>query len=80
MAIIYKKNKMKSTETTEKLASSFEQKSYIDGRYWKPTIDKNGNANCVIRFLPAGGDEEEYFVTMLSYAFKNDETRADQSF
>ena len=68
------KNKMKSTETTEKLASSFEQKSYIDGRYWKPTIDKNGNANCVIRFLPAGGDEEEYFVTMLSYAFKNDDT------
>lgn len=69
------KNKMKSADTTEKLASSFEQKSYVDGRYWKPTIDKNGNANCVIRFLPAGGDEEEYFVTMLSYAFQNEDTK-----
>lgn len=69
------KNKMKSTESSEKLASSFEQKSYVDGRYWKPTVDKNGNANCVIRFLPAGGDEEEYFVTMLSYAFQNEDTK-----
>lgn len=69
------KNKMKSNESTEKLASSFEQKSYVDGRYWKPTQDKNGSANCVIRFLPAGGDEEEYFVTLLSYAFQDEFTK-----
>lgn len=69
------KNKMKSSETSEKLASSFEQKSYVDGRYWKPTIDKNGTANCVIRFLPPGADEEEYFVTMYSYAFQNEDTK-----
>lgn len=69
------KNKMKSTETTEKLASAFEQKSYVDNRYWKPTIDKNGNANCLIRFLPAGGEEEEFFVTLYSYAFQNEDTR-----
>lgn len=69
------KNKMKSTESTEKLASAFEQKSYVDNRYWKPTIDKNGNANCLIRFLPAGGEEEEFFVTLFSYAFQNEDTR-----
>lgn len=69
------KNKMKSTESTEKLASAFEQKSYVDNRYWKPTIDKNGNANCLIRFLPAGGEEEEFFVTLYSYAFQNEDTR-----
>ena len=66
---------MKSTETTAKLASAFEQKSYDDNRYWKPTIDKNGNANCLIRFLPAGGEEEEFFVTLFSYAFQNEDTR-----
>ena len=70
------KNKMKSAESTEKLASSFEQKSFNDERYWKPTIDKaTGSANCVIRFLPAGGDEEQHFVTMLSYAFQNEDTK-----
>lgn len=69
------KNKMKSTEANDKIASSFEQKSYNDDRYWKVPIDKNGTANVVIRFLPAGGDEEEFFVQMLSYAFQNDQTQ-----
>lgn len=68
------KNKMKSQQAQETLTSAFEEKSYEDARYWKPTIDKNGNANCVIRFLPAGGDEEVPYVTMFSYAFKDDKT------
>ena len=68
------KAKMKSTETQEKLKSSFEEKSYTDDRYWTPQRDKNGNFSGLIRFLPAGNDEEQYFVKMYSYAFQNKAT------
>ena len=69
------KAKMKSTSTKEVLTSAFEEKSYTDDRYWKPTIDKNGNANCVLRFLPAGGDEEAPYITIYSYAFQDSKTQ-----
>ncbi len=69
------KSKMKSSDNKETLASAFEEKSYTDARYWKPTIDKNGNASCVIRFLPAGGDEELPYVTIYSYAFQDPKTQ-----
>lgn len=68
------KAKMKSTEATEKLSSAFEEKSYTDDRYWNPQRDKNGNFTGVIRFLPAGNDEEQYYVTMFNYAFQNKQT------
>lgn len=65
------KAKMKSADTQEKLTSAFEEKSYTDDRYWTPQRDKNGNFSGLIRWLPAGGDEEQYYVTMYSYAFQN---------
>lgn len=68
------KAKMKSAETKEKLASAFEEKSYTDDRYWNPQRDKNGNFSGVIRFLPAGNDEEQYYVTMYGYAYQNKAT------
>lgn len=68
------KAKMKSTEQQEKLSSAFEEKSYVDDRYWNPQRDKNGNFTGVIRFLPAGNDEEQYYVTMYNYAFQNKQT------
>ncbi len=68
------KAKMKSTDTQEKLQSAFKEKSYDDERYWSPQRDQNGNFTGVIRFLPAGQDEEQYYVTMYNYAFQNKKT------
>lgn len=68
------KSKMKSSETQEKLKSSFEGKSFKDERYWTPQRDKQGNYNGVIRFLPAGNEEEKYYQEIIEYAFQNKKT------
>ena len=49
--------------------SSGEQKSYVDERIWKPTVDKAGNGYAVIRFLP-GKDGEIPFVRYWDHGFK----------
>lgn len=68
------KNKMKSDDSQSKLKSAFEEKSYEDTRYWKPTLDKDGRFSGVIRFLPAGNDEENYYVSIYSYGFQSKKT------
>ena len=46
-----------------------EQKSYVDERVWKPTVDKAGNGYAVIRFLP-GKDGAIPFVRYWDHGFK----------
>ena len=48
----------------EKLAklSDNKEESFDDENFWRPTRDKNGNAQCVIRFLPAPVGEDLPFI------------------
>lgn len=41
-----------------------------DDRFWRAELDKAGNAEAVIRFLPAPEGESEAFVEVLSFAFQ----------
>ncbi len=49
---------------------STEKKSYVDERFWKPTVDKAGNGYAVIRFLPAPNGEELPWVRYWDHGFK----------
>ncbi len=49
---------------------STEKKSYIDERFWKPTVDKAGNGYAVIRFLPAPTGEDIPWVRYWDHGFK----------
>ena len=66
-----KKNRMSNlaslTKQIEKLA---EKPSYVDDRIWKCERDKSGNGYAVIRFLPAGQNEDVPWVQMWSHGFK----------
>lgn len=44
--------------------------SYVDERFWKPTVDKAGNGYAVIRFLPAPEGEELPWVRYWDHGFK----------
>ncbi len=41
-----------------------------DERLWKPTVDKAGNGQAVIRFLPAPKDEDMPFVRIWDHGFQ----------
>ena len=47
-----------------------EKKSYVDDRFWKPTVDKAGNGYAVIRFLPAPEGEDLPWVRYWDHGFK----------
>ena len=47
-----------------------EQKSYVDDRIWKPTVDKAGNGYAVLRFLPAAEGQELPWVRYWDHGFK----------
>lgn len=47
-----------------------ETKSYKDDRFWKPEVDKAGNASAVIRFLPRHPDDELPWVRVFNHAFQ----------
>ena len=47
-----------------------EQKSYVDERIWKPTVDKAGNGYAVLRFLPAAEGQELPWVRYWDHGFK----------
>lgn len=53
----------------EKLSSA--GNSSDDGTYWQPEVDKVGNGQAVIRFLPAAPDNEYPWVRVFSHGFKN---------
>ena len=42
-----------------------------DGTYWQPEVDKVGNGQAVIRFLPAAPENEYPWVRVFSHGFKN---------
>ena len=58
----------KLAEQVKKLNTN--QNGGSDDRFWKPTIDKAGNAQAEIRFLPAGGEEEVPFISLFEHAFQ----------
>lgn len=43
---------------------------YKDARFWKPTVDKQGNGKAVIRFLPAHPDDDSPFTKIFNHGFK----------
>ena len=47
-----------------------EKKSYVDERFWKPTVDKAGNGYAVLRFLPAPTGEDLPWVRYWDHGFK----------
>jgi hypothetical protein len=71
-------SKLKSTsgkksleDLTKKLQTvAGDGRSNKDERFWTPTVDKAGNGYAVIRFLPAPGDEEDFFVRIFDHAFQ----------
>jgi hypothetical protein len=67
--------KKKSKSSIEQLAKKLEEdigtkKNYKDDRFWRPELDKTGSGFAIIRFLPAGGNEDIPWAKMYSHAFK----------
>tara|TARA_E500000331_G_scaffold23828_1_gene20640 strand:- start:424 stop:1329 length:906 start_codon:yes stop_codon:yes gene_type:complete len=60
----------KLIQAAEKANGPSEKKSYVDERFWKPTVDKAGNGYAVIRFLPATNQEELPWVRYWDHGFK----------
>ena len=66
-----KKNRMSTLEfLTQQIEKLAEKPSYEDDRIWKCERDKSGNGYAVIRFLPAGQNEDVPWVQMWSHGFK----------
>jgi len=57
------------TAAAEAVGGSQKQ-SYVDDRFWKPTVDKAGNGYAVIRFLPAPAGEDLPWVRYWDHGFK----------
>jgi hypothetical protein len=67
--------KKKSKNSIEQLAKKLEEdigtkKSYKDDRFWRPELDKTGSGYAVIRFLPAGENEDIPWAKTYTHAFK----------
>ena len=60
----------KLIQAAEATGGGGEQKSYVDDRIWKPTVDKAGNGYAVLRFLPATEDQELPWVRYWDHGFK----------
>jgi hypothetical protein len=60
----------KLINAAEAVGGTTEKKSYVDERFWKPTVDKAGNGYAVIRFLPAAEGEDLPWVRYWDHAFK----------
>lgn len=60
----------KLNDELNKMQSGGAQQSGPDTRFWQPTVDKFGNGQAVIRFLPAPKDEDVPFVRVFSHGFK----------
>jgi hypothetical protein len=60
----------KLNDELNKMQSGGAQQSGPDTRFWQPTVDKFGNGQAVLRFLPAPKDEDVPFVRIFSHGFK----------
>lgn len=69
-----KKDRQKNFEDLTKKLSSGGNARQKDERYWTLTRDAAGNGSAIIRFLPAGPDGEEPYVTAYDHAFQNQST------
>ena len=59
------------TKAAEATGGGGQQKqSYVDDRYWKPTVDKAGNGYAVIRFLPAPEGEDLPWARYWDHGFQ----------
>lgn len=61
------KARMQRAETIDAIKGIAKQSYPVDERYWQPTLDKEGNAKAVIRFLPTPPDEKLDFVKYYSH-------------
>jgi len=66
-----KNNRSKSIESlTEELNKINTKYQNDDDKYWQPTVDKVGNGQAIIRFLPPPGDEKSPFIRYWEHGFK----------
>jgi len=70
MKLARKSSLDKLTGELNKMQSGGAQQNGPDTRFWQPAVDKFGNGQAVIRFLPAPKDEDVPFVRIFSHAFK----------
>lgn len=65
-----KTNLEKLTQELSKLQSNQANTNGPDERLWKPTVDKAGNGQAIIRFLPAPKNEDMPFVRIWDHGFQ----------
>ena len=68
----YKQKRLSATETLNAELNKLTEKSVRvdDERLWYPSVDKAGNGNAIIRFLPACEGETVPFVRLFTHEFK----------
>lgn len=57
-------------KAVESIANPSNEKKGDDDRFWKPTVDKAGNGQAVLRFLPAPAGEELPWVRIFDHGFQ----------
>jgi hypothetical protein len=57
-------------KAVESIANPSNEKRGDDDRFWKPTVDKAGNGQAVLRFLPAPAGEELPWVRVWDHGFQ----------
>jgi len=57
-------------KAVESIANPSNEKKGDDDRFWKPTVDKAGNGQAVLRFLPAPAGEELPWVRVFDHGFQ----------
>ena len=60
----------KLTSELNKLNQPQSNNSGSDDRFWKPTVDKAGNGQAIIRFLPAPSGEDMPFIRIWDHGFQ----------
>lgn len=74
MAMNFQELRKNRNESFKKLMDKVQQDthgSYVpDPRYWRPTVDAEGNGTATLRFLPAPEGEDFPFIKFFSYSFK----------
>lgn len=68
-----KKTRTSYLDTLRKEATKVSNQSFgtqEDGRFWKPEVDKTGNAYAVFRFLPIAKDDDLPWIKTYSHGFK----------
>lgn len=67
-----KKNSKTSLTHLREMAEKLNDKggNKDDERFWKPTVDENGNGSAVIRFLPAPPNEDIPYVRIWTHGFQ----------